>query len=143
MINTDRKFQLALLIRTQTSLSPHSSQYSLTVTYTHSCAALFFVVSEVDAVHAVPQYEAPDPLIGVVSSLGTDFDQVSGGPEVYLEPLAAVITARYPRAVPLPATHGVESALVGGVVTGPHGGSCETHVWQAVVLRSQRDVATG
>ena len=95
------------------------------------------------AIHSVAKQITPDPLIGIVPPLGGDFDQASSATKVDLEPLVRVVASRYPGAVRAAPAHGVEATLVGGVAATPHGGSREAHVWQAVVLRSQRNIAAG
>ena len=110
--------------------------------FTYPCSPSFLVEPEVKSIHSIGNCKALHPLIGVISSLDSYLNDNRSVSKVNLEPLTPVVVTCYPWAVSWAAAHGIQSALVGGIMSIVDRGCSERHIRQATVFWAQWNITT-
>ena len=112
------------------------------VVFTYPCSPSFLVEPEVKSIHSIGNCKALHPLIGVISSLDSYLNDNRSVSKVNLEPLTPVVVTCYPWTVSWAAAHGIQSALVGGIMSIVDRGCSERHIRQATVFWAQWNITT-
>lgn len=122
--------------------SGHSRKVQLHLNRTYPCSSSFLVEPEVESIHSMGNCVALHPLISIISTLNSDLNHDCSASKVNLEPLSSVVVTCNPWAKSWTSAHGIQSALIGCIMSIVDWWCCEGDIGQATVFRAKWDVTT-